>query len=91
MGPPQAPAGLFDCATVLGYRSFASLVPRSPRDRVCAGATRRKVETRNHHGDRRYCPSALTIEPCWQASAIATCAVRLEHSVRCMICSRNWL
>ena len=32
-----------------------------------------------------------TIQPCRQASVIASCAVRLEHSVSVMMCARNWL
>ena len=45
---------------------------------------------RSYSGSR-YCPSACTMEPCRQASAMASCAVRLEHSVSSMTCWRSWL
>ena len=35
---------------------------------------------RRSYSGSRYWPSTCTIEPCWQASAIASCAVRLEQS-----------
>ena len=43
------------------------------------------------YNGKRYWPSACTIQPCWQASAMASCAVRLEQSVRSMTCWRSWL
>ena len=43
------------------------------------------------YNGKRYWPLSWTIEPCRQASVMASWAVRLEHSVRSMIWSRSWV
>jgi hypothetical protein len=80
---PRCPIGSNEPHQVIPRQGCISVEPAS----VSPGLV---VPPGTYEG-KRYWPLSWRMSPCWEAWVMASCAVRFEQLVRCMISSRSWL